>query len=152
MKIIVDTAVWSLAFRRQPGNPKYKDVLTDLIADGRVVLLGAVRQEILSGLRHNEQFERLRLSLQAFPDLAVNIEDYELAAHYFKLCRAKGVQGATTDFLICSAAVNHTCEILTTDKDFDRFSELLPITLHSLGSWLEPVKTPPPTRPTRMLD
>ncbi|WP_278047051.1 hypothetical protein [Planktothrix agardhii] len=35
-------------------------VLRDLIADGRVVLLGAIRQEVLSGVRYKEQFSRLQ--------------------------------------------------------------------------------------------
>lgn len=131
MKVIVDTSIWSLAFRRQTAQSDYRSLLTDLIADGRAVLLASVRQEVLSGIRHEEQFERLRLSLRAFPNMAVEVGDYELAARYYNLCRAKGIQGANTDFLICAAAVNHKCEILTTDKDFDHFSKLLPITLHS---------------------
>lgn len=73
MKVIVDTVVWSLAFRRQTTRNEYRNMLKDLIADGRVVLLGAVRQEVLSGIHHNEQFERLKLSLRAFPNLALDV-------------------------------------------------------------------------------
>jgi hypothetical protein len=43
-------------------------------------LLGVVRQEILSGIRHTEQFDRLKNSLRAFPDLLLDMKDYELAA------------------------------------------------------------------------
>lgn len=130
MKVIVDTVIWSLAFRRQTAASEYRDILRDLIADGRALLLGAVRQEVLSGIRHAEQFERLRDSLRAFPDVPLAAHDYELAAEYYNLCRSRGVQGANTDFLICSVAANHTCEILTTDKDFDAFAKVLPITLY----------------------
>ena len=130
MKVVVDTVVWSLAFRRQTARTEFRNILTDLIADGRVVLLGAVRQEVLSDVRHREQFERLRMSLQAFPNLALNVQDYELAADYYNLCRSKGVQGANTDFLICAASVNHGCEVLTADEDFTRFAQVLPISLY----------------------
>ena len=130
MKVIVDTPIWSLALRRKSKDSTYKDLLTDLIADGRALLLAAVRQEVLSGIRHKEQFEQLRKALQAFPNMALNIDDYELAAYHYNLCRAKGIQGSNTDFLLCAAAVNHGCEIFTTDKDFNNFSTLLPITLH----------------------
>lgn len=130
MKVIVDTSIWSLALRR---NKKPTDsrvaILRDLITDGRVALLGVVRQEVLSGIRHGEQFERLKNKLRAFPDLALNIEDYELAAEYFNLCRKNGVQGANTDFLICAASSRRNYEILTTDNDFDVFSQHLPIVL-----------------------
>jgi len=55
MSVTVDTSVWSLALRRNTPDDA-ADVINhfrDLITDGRVVLLGAIRQEILSGIRHN---------------------------------------------------------------------------------------------------
>jgi hypothetical protein len=60
MKVVVDTFVWSLALRRNTTTEAIPivNLLRDLIIDGRVVLLGAVRQEVLSGIRHNEQFTR----------------------------------------------------------------------------------------------
>lgn len=46
MKVLVDTAVWSLALRRNTQNDEITivNVLRELITDGRVVLLGAIRQ------------------------------------------------------------------------------------------------------------
>ena len=105
-------------------------MLKDLIADGRVALPGAVRQEVLSGIQHPEQFERLKLLLQAFPDMALAVRDYELAADYYNLCRRNGIQGANTDFLICAASANHGYSILSTDRDFNHFATLLPIALY----------------------
>lgn len=132
MKVLVDTAVWSLAFRRnQNADDPYITLLRELIHDGRALLLGAVRQEILSGIRHEAQFERLRAYLQAFPDLALSVDDYELAATFFNTCRRKGIQGANTDFLICAVAARRQLEILTTDKDFRAFRTLLPIGLYT---------------------
>ena len=129
MKVIVDTVIWSLAFRRQSANAKYQTVLKDLISDGRVELLASVRQEVLTGIRHQEQFERIKISIRAFPDMLLNTRDYELAASFYNQCRSKGVQGANTDFLICAAAVNHNCKIFTTDKDFSHFATVIPIKL-----------------------
>ncbi|MGF1539675.1 MAG: hypothetical protein ACFCU5_04365 [Pleurocapsa sp.] len=52
MKVIVDTSVWSLVLRRQKQQEELiGNKLHDLIADGRVVLLGGIRQEILSGIK-----------------------------------------------------------------------------------------------------
>ena len=132
MKVIVDASVWSLAFRRkETPETVYRKQLGDLISDGRAILLGSVRQEVLSGIRHAEQFERLQLALRAFPDLALETQDFELAAEYFNLCRANGIQGANTDFLICAAAVRRNYEILTTDRDFVLFAQSLPISLYN---------------------
>lgn len=130
MKVIVDTSVWSLALRRpQQQHNSIANKLHDLISDGRVILIGAVRQEILSGIKHQAQFDKLKNNLRAFPDLSLDIEDYELAADYFNICRRNGIQGANTDFLICACATRRNYEIFTTDKDFISFSQCLPIVL-----------------------
>lgn len=61
MNVVVDTSVWSLALRRNTPNDAISivNILHDLIADGQVVLLGVIRQEVLSGIRYTEQFIRL---------------------------------------------------------------------------------------------
>lgn len=130
MRVIVDTSVWSLALRRNEiSESSCVTFFRELIADGRVALLGPVRQEILSGIRHEKQFARLRTYLQSFPDVDLDLEDYELAAEFFNTCRKKGIQGANTDFLICAAASRRAYEVLTTDHDFMAFSRYIPVTL-----------------------
>ena len=132
MTVIVDTVIWSLALRRKspPNASTAVTALRSLITENRVVLLGAIRQEILSGVRSAEQFTRLRNYLQAFPDFEVLSEDYELAAEFFNTCRSQGIQGSNTDFLICSVAHRLSCSILTSDKDFQNFQVCLPVVLY----------------------
>ncbi|MBD1829744.1 PIN domain-containing protein [Microcoleus vaginatus GB1-A2] len=133
MNVLVDSSVWSLALRRNTTNEALSivNVLRDLIADGRVVLLGAIRQEVLSGVRYKEQFARLREYLRAFPDLELTTEDYELAAEFFNTCRSNGVQGSNTDFLLCAVAHRRGYTIFTTDKDFENFRSHIPVVLLS---------------------
>ena len=52
MNILVDTCIWSLALRRAivQDIPEVRE-LSELIHEQRVLFLGIVRQEILSGLR-----------------------------------------------------------------------------------------------------
>ena len=131
MNVLVDTCVWSLAFRRRAAAPHaVVRELAELIDEGRAQLIGPVRQELLSGVPRPEQFRLLRDRLRAFPDLPIAMEDYELAAEYFTKARTGGLQGSNTDFLICALAVRHTLPILTTDRDFERFARVLPIQLH----------------------
>jgi predicted nucleic acid-binding protein len=131
MNIVVDTSVWSLALRRQRSSRAAEALeLSELVREGRVALLGPVRQELLSGVPVAQQYEALREHLRAFPDVALESEDYEEAAAFFNRCRAKGVQGSNTDFLICAAAARRQFAILTTDSDFTHFAKLLPIQLH----------------------
>jgi predicted nucleic acid-binding protein len=72
----------------------------------------------------------VREHLRAFPDTDVTSIDYEEAAAFFNRCRAKGIQGSNTDFLICAVAVRNEFSILTTDEDFGRYARVLPIVLH----------------------
>ena len=131
MKVLVDTSVWSLALRRDlPAIGPVVSELTELIREVRVRMIGPVRQELLSGMKHKAQFHKLREHLRAFPDLEVTNRDYETAAEYFNLCRGKGIQGSNTDFLICAIAAHNKIPIFTTDEDFTLFLPHLPITLH----------------------
>ena len=131
MKVLVDTSVWSLALRRDlsPDGPEVSE-LTELIKEARVQLIGPVRQELLSGIKSQTQFQKLRNHLRSFPDLELSARDYEYAAEFFNLCRSKGVQGSNTDFLICAIAARNKTPIFTKDRDFILFQLHLPITLH----------------------
>jgi len=131
MKVLVETSVWSLALRRTGGSTEpARRELENLIEDGRAVIIGPIRQELLSGVKVQTQFEVLSRNLRAFPDLALATQDYEEAARFFNTCRAQGIQGSNTDFLICAAAYRRHMSVLTTDRDFPRYAGLLPVVLH----------------------
>lgn len=134
MDVLVDTSVWSLAFRRSraPVDP-YATELDYLVREGRAFMIGPVRQEILSGIRDTAQFNLLRDALRAFPDLMINTSDYETAAGFFNRCRARGIQGTHIDFLICAVASARSMTIFTTDRDFESFARILRIRLHHSG-------------------
>jgi predicted nucleic acid-binding protein len=131
VNVLVDTTVWSLSLRRA----KRVDVaasreLAELIQEGRVVMMGPIRQELLSGIKVKSQFELLRDRLRAFSDLRLESADYEDAAETFNSCRERGIQGSNTDFLICSVALRRELAIYTTDKDFVQYAKVLKLTLH----------------------
>ena len=131
MKVLVDTSVWSLALRRSKQSITAEvQELRKLIQDHRVQMIGPIRQEILSGVRNNAQFNKLSKHLESFPDIPILTDDYVRAAKLFNLCRSKGIQGSNTDFLICAVAVRNKLSIFTTDKDFELFSKHIKITLH----------------------
>jgi predicted nucleic acid-binding protein len=129
VNVVVDTSVWSLALRRARGASPTAEALQGLISSGRAVLLGLVRQELLSELKDRAQFNALRDRLRAFPDLELEAADHEVAALFFNRCRGRGVQGSAIDFLLCAAAARRRLEVFTTDRDFQRFAGILPIRL-----------------------
>ena len=131
MKVIVDTCIWSLALRRNTPKSIYLvEELKELISEVRVQLIGPIRQELLSGINSRKQFRNLRDHLSAFPDLQLESEDFERAAEYYNLARAKGIQGSNTDFLICSLGYRYKMPIFSTDKDFEHYKNVLPIKLY----------------------
>ena len=94
MKVLVDTCVWSLALRRDSStNDAYYMELVALIEANRIVMIGPIRQELLSGIRHTAQFIKVRDKLRYFPDTVLTETDYELAAENFNACKQKGIRG-----------------------------------------------------------
>ena len=132
MKVLVDTSIWSLALRRRRRSESEspQSELAALVEDGRVAMIGPIRQELLSGIKERVQFDRLREHLRAFTDTEITTDDYEEAAAFCNRCREKGVQGSNTDFLICAIAKRHDYAIFTADEDFRHFGKILPIVLH----------------------
>lgn len=130
MKVLVDTSVWSLALRRRArvADPVIEE-LRMLVDEGRVAIIGPIRQELLSGIRTTDACERLREHLRGFEDETIETADYERAVDHFNTCRKQRVQGSSTDFLICAIAERRKLPILTTDADFNRFAAVLPISL-----------------------
>lgn len=134
MMVLVDTSVWSLALRRRSPDLSFeqdrlRQVLSELVREGRAQLIGPIRQELLSGIREEAQYRKLRGHLRAFDDVALLTEDYEGAASLSNQCRAEGVTGSPVDFLICAVSIRCQWPILTTDADFRVYARRLPIKL-----------------------
>jgi predicted nucleic acid-binding protein len=134
MKVLVDTSIWSLALRRTGTIPEEDRLLVselkELIHEVRAVLIGPIRQELLSGIQAKAQFNALKEHLEVFEDHPLAREDYERAAEFHNTCRQSGIQGSHIDFLICSVAAGAGMPIFTADKDFLLYGKLLPIALY----------------------
>ncbi len=132
--VIVDTSVWSLALRRkQPLSDATSAELARLIDQGEALIAGPIRQELLSGVAAQAQFQLLRERLAAFPDLPIDTADYERAALCFNQCRARGVQGSNTDYLICALALRLDLAVFSVDRDFGRYARVLGVRLHAIA-------------------
>jgi len=129
MKAIVDTCIWSQVLRHKSPNTELAKKLKDLINDGRVAIIGLIRQELLSGISNVKQFNQLKELLSFFEDIPLKTEHFEKAAEFSNICRGKGIQGSTIDFLICAVAYLENLIIFTTDKDFENYEKFLSIRL-----------------------
>ena len=136
MMVLVDTSIWSLALRRRKADlsrlqHEHVQNLEQLIVEGRARLLGVVRQEVLSGIKSAAEFLRLRERLRAFPDVGLEIQDYEDAANMGNQCRSHGIAVTPIDMLLCSVALRRGWAIYTSDRDFERYAKYTPIVLFS---------------------
>ena len=131
MKVLADTCAWSLLLRRKDRATlsSYEQFtlasLKEAIKDGRVVLIGPIRQEVLSGIKSQAQFEKLRNSLAAFADEPLTPRHFEEAARLFNLCSSRGVECGSVDVLICAVAVQMHYDILTYDRGLKRCMQAL---------------------------
>uniref|UniRef100_A0A7C3E4C5 PIN domain-containing protein n=1 Tax=Gracilinema caldarium TaxID=215591 RepID=A0A7C3E4C5_9SPIR len=136
MSILVDTSVWSMALRKKDKTSEEERIInffTDIIRDLKLVIIGPIRQEILSGISDKRRFEDLKSKLSVFEDVPINTRDYELAAQLFNECRSKGIQGSHIDFLICAVSINNQFSIYTLDNDFENYQKYIPIMLVGPG-------------------
>src|SRR5882762_9868998 len=124
--VLVDTPVWSLSLRRRaidlsPPERRVTQNLYDLVRQSRVRLLGPTRQELLSGIREESQFLRIRDHLRGFANVELDASDYEGAARVSNRCRLRGIAGSPVDLLVCAVALRHGWQVFTTDRDFAHY-------------------------------
>ncbi len=139
MRVVIDTPIWSLALRRNRGDLSAEELLlvsawAGLVENNQVILIGPVRQEILSGIREAAVFERLRDALRGFADEPITVEDYEAAAGCSNRCRSAGLAGSVVDYLLCAVAIRRRASLFTIDADFTRYAKHIPLRLHSLSA------------------
>jgi predicted nucleic acid-binding protein len=127
VKVLVDPSIWSLALRRKGGPARLNDeekrlvaLLVEAIRDGRVLLAGPVRQEVLSGIVTPEQFAEVKTKLDPFPDQPIASDDYVEAARLYNLCRRRGVECGAVDMLLCALAYRNEWTILARDGGMER--------------------------------
>jgi predicted nucleic acid-binding protein len=106
------------------------EALRELVREGRAQIVGPIRQELLSGIREEQSFRKLRDYLRAFDEPRLDVEDYEEAARMNNVCRTRGLAGSAVDFLICAVAHLRSWQVFTTDRDFARYAKVLPLRLY----------------------
>lgn len=133
MNIIPDTPIWLLVLRRDKPNPEVQNLFVRFIEEGRVILPGVVKQELLSGVKNQTQFDALAEQLTHFPAILATDADHVFAAKFFNKCQESGVQGSHIDFLIAALAINNSASVLTSDKDFQHYRKHIPFELQMIG-------------------
>ncbi len=120
MTLLVDTSVWSLAFRRDAdlAAPQVDALRSALDGGDAIVTTGFVLQELLQGFAGPKAHKELVEKFAALPMLVPDRQDHIDAAGLRNRCRRAGVQIGTIDALIAQLCIRHELTLLTTDGDF----------------------------------
>ncbi len=136
MTLLVDTSVWSLAFRRdQPSTAPEVRALRNALEGGEVIVTtGLILQELLQGFAGPRARESIIDRFAALPLLTPNRQDHVDAAELRNRCRRAGVQMGTIDALLAQLCIRHKLTLLTTDNDFVRAAAHCPLQVWTQGS------------------
>lgn len=134
--IVVDTSVLSLAFRRRASiavEPAAVTLLRRMMSDDiPLTIPGIVLQELLSGVRREEDSSRLQRLLEGFPILLADRDHHVAAADISTACRRHGIAVTAVDCLIAALAISVEAPLFTIDRDFLRMAihcglQILPV-------------------------
>ena len=134
--ILLDTSVLSLVFRRRsqrvPASPAVA-LFRDLVAtDAPLAVPGIVLQELLSGVRGQDQFRKLQRVMEGFPLLLATELHHVKAARIVNACRTNGVACSTVDALIAAMTLESRGRLFTLDQDFQQMAPCCGLKLVSL--------------------
>ena len=120
MTLLVDTSVWSLAFRRgqPPTSPQVTELYDALAGEEIVVTTGIVLQELLQGFSGARARDDIIERFAALPLISPDRQDHIDAAMLRNACRRAGVQLGTVDALLTQLCIRHDLTLLSTDNDF----------------------------------
>ncbi|MFM7848812.1 MAG: PIN domain-containing protein [Rubrivivax sp.] len=120
MSLLVDTSVWSLAFRRDAeASTQAVEVLRSALEGAdQVFTTGLVLQELLQGFAGPKARSQLIERFAALAFLQPDREDHIKAAEVRNTCRRNGVQIGTIDAVLIQLCLRHDLVMLSTDNDF----------------------------------
>ena len=129
MTLLVDTSVWSLAYRRDTTGAAHEvaALRRGLTGGERVVSTGIVLLELLRGFVRPGARATILGDFAALELLDPSRDDYVAAADLSTTCRRAGVQLPAIDSMIAQLCVAHDVVLLTADADFHHAARHIPL-------------------------
>lgn len=129
MPLLVDTSVWSLAYRRDapPDVPEVRALREALGGGDAIVTTGIILLELLRGFVPKRAQQTIRADLGVLECVEPRWADYEAAAELSNACRRQGVQLGAVDALLAHLAIARELTLLTTDRDFVHAAACIPL-------------------------
>ena len=124
MSVIVDSSVWIDALNPKRETPEKKLLIQMIQNDYPIFLCPVIYQEILQGIREEKTFAEIKLILQQFRMINIDIMHVtNYAVDLYRCLRKKGITvRKSVDCLIASYAIIADMYLLHNDKDFDQIA------------------------------
>ena len=125
--MVVDTSVWLdyLYYQHHPDAGDYLD--SYLSQNGPIEMLPVIYQEVLQGMRSDQEYQRFRQNASHF-DFYYFTDPFEAAhqtATLYHECRRKGLTiRKSNDCLIAHYCISYNLSLLTVDTDFDHIAKV----------------------------
>ena len=127
MKVLVDSTVW-IDYLRNVQN-RQTELLEKLITDHEdLCLCGFVLTEVLQGIRDEQQYTRVKRSLDNLLYLEVDKTTFELAATIYRELRKQGITiRNSVDCLIAATVLQQGVHLLDNDRDYEYIDQHYPL-------------------------
>jgi len=129
VSLLVDTSVWSLAFRRDvvASEPEVAALHAAILGEQQIVSTGLVLQELLQGFNGPNAGALLIERFAALPFINPDRQDHIDAASLRNHCRQHGVQLGAINALLAQLCIRHDLLMLSTDRDFAHAAKHSPL-------------------------
>ena len=127
---LIDTSVWVLALKKK-FDPRIKSYVEKLLDEDKIVINPIIKVELLSGTKTEKEFSKLKMRLDALPEITIDQEVWEETQKVAFGLRKKGLSIPLVDTIIFSCAKTFGCTFVHTDKHFDLAGKLIKTKLRS---------------------
>ena len=126
--VLVDSSVWIAHLLGRSG--AHAHAARDLLLDNRVAINAVIRLELLTGARDETQYAELEGTLDGLHFLELTAAVWRRAERLRFQLKRQGHIVPLPDVVIASCALIYHCELLHTDRHFDRIAHATALRIH----------------------
>ena len=119
--VLIDSSIW-IDFLRG-GDEALSLKIQELVRSDEAMVTGLIFGEVLSGARNNDEFEKLKRSLDGLTCLIDDREVFSDAGQMAWQLRAKGLRLPLSDLSIAAHCLRKAVPLLTRDRHFALIEE-----------------------------
>lgn len=126
---LADATALTLCLRRKreqlsSKQLEWRDQLVEGLADGTIGFIGAVAQEVLTGVRNPNVFQEISEALESLSLQRTDFTDHVEAARLRNKMMNAGIAATPVDILQVAVSMKIGATLITADRDFLHFQQV----------------------------